>query len=550
VTDDTAAIQEALDSINSGGALFIPSGTYKITSKLVLTIGSTFSQTSVHIYGEGSASVISASTITGIAFEILPNNSWNVAVSIIEDFSIKSPTIVSGTVGLQSSDTNGTTGLSLSRISVSGFDVGFKFVGNQFCSYKELMGTSCNVGVYHTQSIIGGGGNNITYYDCKFSYNVVGVFIDAPSIYPLHDVQFVNLTTHVNSVCPFYLNDARLISISNWAPEANGAGAASYSFAGQTVVNSILHIENNSNITLKQYQHTSTTQYIYAYTSSIVCIDGGSGGSTLWITDSTSFITFTSNPYYMYGGSGNSVILNAPNFIVGGVQTSLITTPALSPAKWLLNDAVAVYGSDVDIGSWSGGTFSAATYVTDATLGYVSQFTYAGSGSGSQTVISTSSSSYTGIDTVIVFSALIKSSSSSASWTFSFAQGTVFANVKLPANEWVRIVLVGGITTTPRNANLVITPDASAIGSTLKVCKIHTMTNPNSKDLAAFVAKGLYNNGQRTDEYRLSAAPTLGTWEVGGIVYNKSPVAGGTTGWICTTAGTPGTWKTFGAIAP
>jgi hypothetical protein len=42
---------------------------------------------------------------------------------------------------------------------------------------------------------------------------------------------------------------------------------------------------------------------------------------------------------------------------------------------------------------------------------------------------------------------------------------------------------------------------------------------------------------------------SLWRWEVGDVVYNSSPVSGGTIGWVCTTAGTPGTWKTFGAIA-
>jgi len=46
-----------------------------------------------------------------------------------------------------------------------------------------------------------------------------------------------------------------------------------------------------------------------------------------------------------------------------------------------------------------------------------------------------------------------------------------------------------------------------------------------------------------------TAAPVSGTYEVGDIIYNSAPAAGGTIGWVCTTAGTPGTWKTFGAIA-
>jgi len=46
-----------------------------------------------------------------------------------------------------------------------------------------------------------------------------------------------------------------------------------------------------------------------------------------------------------------------------------------------------------------------------------------------------------------------------------------------------------------------------------------------------------------------SAAPTSGTYVVGDIVYNNAPTAGGTIGFVCVTAGTPGTWKTFGAIS-
>jgi len=47
-----------------------------------------------------------------------------------------------------------------------------------------------------------------------------------------------------------------------------------------------------------------------------------------------------------------------------------------------------------------------------------------------------------------------------------------------------------------------------------------------------------------------SAAPTTRTWAVGDKVYNLAPTAGGFIGWVCVAAGTPGTWKTFGAISP
>jgi hypothetical protein len=54
---------------------------------------------------------------------------------------------------------------------------------------------------------------------------------------------------------------------------------------------------------------------------------------------------------------------------------------------------------------------------------------------------------------------------------------------------------------------------------------------------------------KRISNGNLSAAPVAGTWVVGDIVYHSAPAAAGFIGWVCTTAGTPGTWKTFGAIS-
>ena len=48
------------------------------------------------------------------------------------------------------------------------------------------------------------------------------------------------------------------------------------------------------------------------------------------------------------------------------------------------------------------------------------------------------------------------------------------------------------------------------------------------------------------DHYRLQIARDNSFSD---IVYDESPAAGGTLGWVCTAGGTPGTWKTFGAIS-
>lgn len=54
--------------------------------------------------------------------------------------------------------------------------------------------------------------------------------------------------------------------------------------------------------------------------------------------------------------------------------------------------------------------------------------------------------------------------------------------------------------------------------------------------------------GKRREFYG-SAAPSSGSYQVGDRVWNTAPTAGGTMGWVCTAGGTPGTWKTFGAVS-
>ncbi len=53
---------------------------------------------------------------------------------------------------------------------------------------------------------------------------------------------------------------------------------------------------------------------------------------------------------------------------------------------------------------------------------------------------------------------------------------------------------------------------------------------------------------RNTGELKDSVIPAIGTFDVGDKVYNDTPTAGGSIGWVCTVAGSPGTWKSFGSI--
>lgn len=79
--------------------------------------------------------------------------------------------------------------------------------------------------------------------------------------------------------------------------------------------------------------------------------------------------------------------------------------------------------------------------------------------------------------------------------------------------------------------------------------------NGSDSDFSQPYKLRFFNNNVRTDTrggktYIFdTAAPTSGTWVQGDTVTNTSPTAGGFIGWVCVTGGTPGTWKTFGAIS-
>ena len=61
-----------------------------------------------------------------------------------------------------------------------------------------------------------------------------------------------------------------------------------------------------------------------------------------------------------------------------------------------------------------------------------------------------------------------------------------------------------------------------------------------------------FSNNIYLDRYRqwqYPAAPTVGTWARGDVVWNTTPSAGGSPGWVCVAGGTPGTWRAMANVA-
>lgn len=65
----------------------------------------------------------------------------------------------------------------------------------------------------------------------------------------------------------------------------------------------------------------------------------------------------------------------------------------------------------------------------------------------------------------------------------------------------------------------------------------------------AEVKVGIYSGHVFTGNARNNNPPTTGYWQAGSRLYIDGVIAGGQEGYICTVAGSPGTWKGFGSIS-
>lgn len=121
------------------------------------------------------------------------------------------------------------------------------------------------------------------------------------------------------------------------------------------------------------------------------------------------------------------------------------------------------------------------------------------------------------------------------------ANGVVLSNVSgfdISNNvfkDWQNVAIYGTATEnlgTVENNVLILTPALTPTGNSL--------TNS---------VRVINNTFGQKHNYFMAAAPVGGSYSVGDISWNSAPAASGFIGWVCVTAGTPGTWKTFGAIS-
>jgi hypothetical protein len=534
-TNDTVAIQNAL---NASLNILFPAGTY-LVSALTAQGGQKISA-----YG----AILRASTTTGKVLTC-PTNSGGLQTTEFTEISglqIQgySSTITAGSAGIY---TTGNNNFILRDVKVQNFDVGFNLQATQFGSFYSIKAYNCNVGAYLKSDPTSGGANSNSFYDyislacVKYGALIVGQlpFVTSANY-------FRNYTGNGNA-CALGLFNSQAY-LDGGAPESNTG--ASVTFDGYTSSGGTFYT-NNSSLILEnvsdQDATSSTVVFSENYSNVSLVNSGGYGipGNKYFTCDKTSNInpigntTIAGSLDNIYGTVSSQGASNGGNLYHCPDTTYLsISLPneCGSPLTSTLNNANLV----------------TATQVWDASNGLVGNLVFAAS-AGSQdanriflgTIGSASGLSVIGVS---LYSAT-DTTVSMGFYGYNYKQ-----TVNLIAGRWTRIYYVMQNSSIPSGTSYVLFATNSD-GPTIKVGKvmIYSSATYDAGAVQSFnaVLGGAYNSQTAANHYGryATAAPTTGTWSVNQIVYNSTPVSGGYIGWVCTTAGTPGTWKTFGPIS-
>jgi hypothetical protein len=141
---------------------------------------------------------------------------------------------------------------------------------------------------------------------------------------------------------------------------------------------------------------------------------------------------------------------------------------------------------------------------------------------------------------LMVFAAWMKGPFTAADGLASLGVNNVAVETGVESiNTWQ---LKAGVFTMPASGNVTCYVRKLGAAGAIQICC------PVLAVLGADIKRLMGNFGEQT-VFKGTAAPTVGTWRRGDTVINTTPSAAGVPGWVCTTAGAPGTWKAMAVLA-
>ena len=306
---------------------------------------------------------------------------------------------------------------------------------------------------------------------------------------------------------------------------------------------SAVHAET-SNLNFVNYNHSQRNAQIYALNSSSLYIDGMQGAVIYTTADESSSIVINNGR----GGNGSLLVntevrqFNTPNYYA---QFAVITAARYVVNKNFLNETQQSKVPEYIPGSTNTQT---TPYITRSPWGGALEtkfFASTGSLTTNRVTLKLRAANYANNDKIYV-QCFVKSDVDTL-LRAAVANNTISPRVQLYAGKWKRVVMVNKNTTGGTVPNTLQFYPLDTAGATIAVCQVASCTNLSEQDADLFIQDFHYNPNTPggIDALFLAAPPATGTWVKGDQVYNNNLVASGYIGWICITAGSPGTWKEF-----
>jgi hypothetical protein len=428
-TNDTAALQAAIDAVNAqpmNGVVYLPSGTYKITTALSVPYG-------VSIFGDGgTASIIQAEACNGLNFTSF---GYSIGSMFYEDFGLtaNSGSNYAAVQSINSPTSVTQDGLNFNRMRFYGWNQCFVLSStwntiisncraeniNNFITLSQGNGQAVITKIIQNNMVYGSGGLGT---GSKYAINIAA------------STGFTE-TVHIfqNSIYGFQI---------------------------------CVNVDQSTYVTIGSNDLSSSIKGIAFVTSA--------GGYNII----NNYIEVTGSGTGIFGAAQNSEVITART----NIQDNYFVGTATAAIGLQLDTAVATYQWNADIRD----------------------------------------NTFTGFATYDIL--------------FYSPGKSVIDNNRCISTAPTNSIFIGSVTGSP----VVLTNNYfyKALYSEVPA----DITNGK-----LILQNNVENNSFQSNHQ--SASPTTGTWRVGDIVYNNAPASAGYIGWVCTVAGTPGTWKTFGLIS-
>lgn len=482
VVDDTDAINNAIAS--GSKQIYFPSGTYKVTSALVIT------GNYINLTGDGASTNLNFSTLaSGYAISFgdgtTQASGCNMSnILLTGGGGANGLRLYGGTGGA------GTVACNFTNVFVSSFAVNLttnRCWTNQFTNCRFVTSTGIS-------AIIGAASNNNLFDRCSFNIATQSLEVTNSEGNQFNSCEFAELTGA--TAAAISLSQSQIVLINPYFENITSSVIASVGINAESAIKSSLIIEGGQcNVTSPLLKINSNLALIRVtgincVTNDLSYYDTGLNNGSLYAQVYPSEITTNSNPNTLSQLNSVTPVFygnqNPPPYTAGGGVTFA------TYRDWVTMTTTTVVGRGINLSN--GGAVIGRPYtIVLAICGTAGNAEIKGAGST-----------------------------------------TIGISGYQTANNEFQI--------------LYIPVWASAVDIQL------TLANLNDSLQIKFAALLQGHKFPRFDIYRAplnilsTAAPTVGNWLLGDIVYNSAPSVGQPKGWVCTVAGGPGTWVSMGNL--